>query len=133
MFSTVFPIKGSWCRGRSFSLVRESRRQMRLISLPPTIAKENAGPFRSRSIVYRRFLNTFRQLGGGTFNFLPDRGKLDTRRPNSQKKPAVSPRDQGKILPPSVIILPAQILSLDAYYSLLINHLYSLKLSFNQF
>lgn len=95
MFSTVFPIKGSW-RGRSSSFVRDLEDRCGFyISGRLSRKKMSARSFSfgGGSIVYRRFLNTFRQLGGGTFNFLPDRRKLDTRRPNSQEKPAVSPRD----------------------------------------
>lgn len=43
MFSTVFPIKGSW-RGRSFSFVRDLEDRCGLY-LWPTIAKENVGSF----------------------------------------------------------------------------------------
>ena len=43
MFSTVFPIKGSW-RGRSSSFVRDLEDRCGLY-LWPTIAKENVGSF----------------------------------------------------------------------------------------
>lgn len=98
MFSTVFPIKGSWSQflvGARISKTDAAYISGRLSRKKMSSARRSFVLIR-RGIANGRFLNTFRQLDGGTFNFLLDRGKLDTGRPNSQEKPskpAVSPRD----------------------------------------